>query len=390
LIRDTGVYQEDNRAGYNRVVADGIMSSTLRLAAVRSGCGWTQAELAERSGVPRSSISAIEIGRLVPSVETALTLARTLGVSVEALFAAAGAPGETPALAWTGANPVRWLWTARVGKHTWRYPVEATAAGWLPPDEELVDGAFEPVTDRVARDRTLVIAGCDPSVALLASAVSQQSGIRVLPLQRSSRGALELLRSGRVHVAGVHVSDARGRGTNAAEVRQRLGAGYSLLHQMRWDEGVAVAAPLRGRSIDHLLEKARWVNREPGAAARACLDRLLGTRPQPTGYRRVVRSHHAVAATVSSGWAEAGVCVRPVAADAGLDFVSVQQADYELCIPDALLDDPVAGALVDAIRSKAYRRWLAALPGCVVTRSGDLRTITGSPGRRGSGPTTTE
>lgn len=358
---------------------DTFMPAPSRLAAARTGCGWTQTELAARSGIPRSSISAIEIGRLVPSVETALILGQTLGVSVEALFGSGPAPTAGPELAWTPAETPPAVWTARVGADTWRFPIEATAAGYLPPDEQLSDGVYETVADRSLRDRTLVIAGCDPSVGLLAAALAQIGPFRVLPLQRSSAEALDLLRAGRVHVAGVHVGDSHGRRGNAAAVREQLGADFSLLHQTRWDEGVAVNGPLRGRSLDRLLRKGRWVNREPGAAARTCLDRLLDARPRPVGYQRVVRSHHAVAATVSSGWAEAGMCVRQVAADAGLSFLSVQQADYELCIPDHLLGDPVVSSLVQAIRSPRYRRWLAAVPGCSTIRTGELVGVGAGP-----------
>lgn len=46
----------------------------------------TQAELAERVGVSRQTIVAIENGGYAPSVYLALGLSGTLGVSVEALF----------------------------------------------------------------------------------------------------------------------------------------------------------------------------------------------------------------------------------------------------------------------------------------------------------------
>ena len=48
--------------------------------------GLTQQELAARIGVTRQSIISIEQGRYRPSVELALNLARTLGVTVEDLF----------------------------------------------------------------------------------------------------------------------------------------------------------------------------------------------------------------------------------------------------------------------------------------------------------------
>src|SRR5260370_21707331 len=54
--------------------------------ALRSRLGWSQAELAGRSGLSRAGISAIEMGRLVPSTAAALALARALGGTVESLF----------------------------------------------------------------------------------------------------------------------------------------------------------------------------------------------------------------------------------------------------------------------------------------------------------------
>jgi putative transcriptional regulator len=46
----------------------------------------TQADLAEKAGITRRSVNAIEAGRMVPSVLLALKIARALGVSVEAIF----------------------------------------------------------------------------------------------------------------------------------------------------------------------------------------------------------------------------------------------------------------------------------------------------------------
>lgn len=50
----------------------------------------TQAELAERAGITRASVNAIEGGRMIPSIFLALKLARALDVSVDALFSLAG------------------------------------------------------------------------------------------------------------------------------------------------------------------------------------------------------------------------------------------------------------------------------------------------------------
>lgn len=54
----------------------------------------TQAELADRAGVSRQTISAIESGGYAPSVYLALALAEELGTTVEVLFA--GPSGKSP------------------------------------------------------------------------------------------------------------------------------------------------------------------------------------------------------------------------------------------------------------------------------------------------------
>lgn len=61
------------------------LSTTMKLH--RARLDLTQAELAERAGVTRKSINAIEAGSMVPSTILALKLAHVLGVTVENLFA---------------------------------------------------------------------------------------------------------------------------------------------------------------------------------------------------------------------------------------------------------------------------------------------------------------
>lgn len=58
----------------------------VHLKAVRSQAGLTQAELALMVGVTRKTINTVENGVFIPSTTLALSLARALGVTVEALF----------------------------------------------------------------------------------------------------------------------------------------------------------------------------------------------------------------------------------------------------------------------------------------------------------------
>ncbi len=64
------------------------MSEVLRNAIKqrRAELGLTQGELGERIGVTRKTVNTVENGVFVPSTMLALKMARTLNVTVEALF----------------------------------------------------------------------------------------------------------------------------------------------------------------------------------------------------------------------------------------------------------------------------------------------------------------
>jgi putative transcriptional regulator len=61
-----------------------------RLKVLRAERDWSQAELAERLGISRQSINAIETGKYDPSLPLAFRIARLFGQPIEAIFEAGG------------------------------------------------------------------------------------------------------------------------------------------------------------------------------------------------------------------------------------------------------------------------------------------------------------
>ena len=57
-----------------------------RLKVLRAEREWSQAELAERAGVSRQTINAIETGKYDPSLPLAFKLAELFGQPIEAMF----------------------------------------------------------------------------------------------------------------------------------------------------------------------------------------------------------------------------------------------------------------------------------------------------------------
>ena len=217
--------------------------------AYRDRLGWSQDELARRSGLSRAGISAIETGRLVPSTGAALALARAFGCTVEDLFRLPRVESATgvddSAWAWPAPQSACRYWRAEVNGITRAYPVEFSPLGLLPHDGTFEDGTFRDHA-RAAPTKTLVIACCDPAVGLIAQELAREGDVRLIVLQRSSHAALDLLEKGLVHAAGVHLARADEPEGNLAAVRDffRAGSDHRLLRVADWDEGIALAPGL--------------------------------------------------------------------------------------------------------------------------------------------------
>ena len=56
------------------------------LKEIRAELGMTQAQLAELVGIARVSIIAIENGRFIPTVETALRISQAVNIPIEKIF----------------------------------------------------------------------------------------------------------------------------------------------------------------------------------------------------------------------------------------------------------------------------------------------------------------
>lgn len=350
-----------------------VQSQQHPVAARRKALGWSQDDLSARAGVPRSSVSAIEAGRLTPSVTAALAVAQALECSVEELFGAGEKQGAAD-VAWAWGpqlDPGRY-WEAEVGGRKWLYPVEALAGSAWAHDGICREKVLHERSDWEPT-QTLVLAGCDPASGLLAAEYAAASGFRLLAFTRGGGAALDLLKKGVVHVAALHRSTLAHPDRNAETVLGKLGGGYRLLRSADWQEGIALPAGDHTRSVTTCARQVRhWAMREAGSAARECLDDLLG---KPHASRRVMHSHQAVVEAVRGGWAEAGVCVRLCAEDAGLRFLPVRNESLDLCFPAALERDPRVQALIRLLRSRAHRRLIDELPGYDASHTGEMTSI---------------
>lgn len=339
----------------------------------RHARAWSQMELAERVGISRTAVSAIEGERLSPSVATALALAAVFECSVEELFGRTKTAGVSgPEWAWMPRTEACRYWEAAISGRRRLYPVEAMPLNPAPHDGVWQNGVLREAGPPVA-ENTLVMACCDPAAGLLAAEYARASGFRLLVFPRGGRVALELMRQGLVHVAGLHYSTEEHPERNAQMAHAQIKSGCNLLRAAKWETGIVLANGDRSRSAESVARRRlRWAAREPGSAARECLDELLEGR-RFAG--REVRGHAAVAEAVYSGWAGAGVCVRFSAEEAGLNFLPVRTEALDLCFPSTIQHDPRILALVRLLRARAYRRLVSELPGYDARQTGEILAL---------------
>lgn len=345
------------------------MPAVNRVRQFRLRKGWSQAQLAETAGISRAAVSAVEGCRLTTSVTAAMALAAALDCTVEDLFGSTRDSTKPPGWAFQPpALPWRY-WQAEVGGRLLLYPVERMGATTFVHDGTCgLDLVGEGKHDKASR--TLVMASCDPAAGLLATTYYQRTGHRLLVINRSSRTALEMLAQGLIHLAGIHFSTIESPDENRQLARYSVGDGHKLLRAATWEAGIAVAKGMTARTVRSLVKsRIRWVGREVGSGARRCLDKLL---PADHEYICMAVDHRSVAEAISNGSADAGVCVRLASAEAGLNFMPVQQEFYDLCVPEKFERDPRLESLIATLRSTEYRRLIGEVPGYISADASEI------------------
>ncbi len=362
-------------------------STAEKIKHARIAAGLSQIELARRAGVSRQALGAIESGEYQPSVAVALRVARELGETVESLF------GETASLhisanwAGEGRAPARArVALGRVNGRVVAVPQPVSALS-LAPAAGIVEResdrrvSVEAFRSEAEIDSTVLLAGCDPAVSILADwLVRRRAPVRVVSLQCSSRAALTALVERRVHAAGMHIRDPRTGEYNLAFARKMLGNRRMVfVNFASWETGLAVSAALSDRirgAADLARHGVRIVNREPGSGARLALDDALselGIEGRTIeGYRRELGGHLEVAAAVGAGEAQAGVTIRVAAEAYGLDFIPMREERYDLLIPEREMELPVVGAMLEALNSSRFARELSELCGYDTSRTGTI------------------
>ena len=354
-----------------------------RLREKRQALALSQKQLADLAGITRQAVSALEANQYSPATSVALQLARALRCRVEDLFnikqGGETIEGELLGNLSQSSKPVR-AQVTQVGHRLLVRPLHglgelgslgATADGLIvEANPEKTQVKVKLLKDREVVRRKIVVGGCDPAMFLAGEHVRKHDQENVVPCLMGSSIALNALKRGEVHVAGIHLADESSGAWKLPDLKRNLGdMDFMVITFAHWEEGFIVRQgnPKKIRTVNDIAKPTvRIVNREKGSGARRLLDKQLNTSGINTkrvkGYSDEALSHLDVASRIKAGLADTGIGVRAAASICGLDFVPLQRERYDLVIPKTYYET-LSGLqiLLDTMVSKPFRDELEAL-----------------------------
>lgn len=330
----------------------------------RRAAGLTQDELAQRAGVSRQLVAAVEAGRNTPAVDAALRLAGVLGSTVEALFT----PPADEVFGALGALPPdgAMVRAGRVGSRLVAFELPdrgAALTGWTAADGIVERGRLE-LFDGAATER-LVLAGCDPALGIAEAMLAGQGPASLLAMPAPTDTALAALIAGCLHAAAVH-----GPSGSLPSPSKRV----LRLHLARWQAGLAVAGGRAARSLEEILERSiPIVQRDPAAATQQALARAVDALgfPMPSG---PLASGHLEAARMARSQGCVGLTTESAARALSLEFLPLEEHTVEIWIAAEFAGLPGATSLGDLVASPAFRSRLTALGGYDLADTGSVET----------------
>lgn len=167
--------------------------------------------------------------------------------------------------------------------------------------------------------------------------------------------ALERLLNFEVDIAGFHVSDQQSSQIIAKRLKKE---GMQIFPVMKRVQGLMVAKgnPQNINSPKDLLRpKIRFINRQKGSGTRLLLDTILtkeGIDPHRIkGYENEEFTHSAIAMAILAKKVDAGMGVKSVAIENGLDFIQLKDEIFFLAMSEGLSANRELAKLIRKIRA---------------------------------------
>ena len=195
-----------------------------------------------------------------------------------------------------------------------------------------------------------------------------------------SMGGVRAMARRRATLAGIHLLDPKSGEYNHVFINRYMShQAVGLLHLCKREQGLMVQ-PGNPKGIKGLTDLARedlrFINRQQGSGTRILLDiklKELGLAADGVlGYDREETNHIAVALRVARGAADCGLGIRAAANALELDFIPVEQEQYDLLVDKDFFASDNFAPFVETIQSDVFRQAANDIGGYDVSASGDV------------------
>ncbi|OQY50453.1 MAG: molybdopterin biosynthesis protein [Desulfobacteraceae bacterium 4572_87] len=239
----------------------------------------------------------------------------------------------------------------------------------------------ELLVNEEALSNTVVIIGShDMTIDILGDEVRRNGGhVRISSGNVGSLGGLLAIRKGTCHMAGSHLLDTETGQYNLSYIKRYIpNMDITVFHLVLRDQGLILTKgnPKAIKGVQDLLRKdVMFVNRQAGSGTRVLFDYKRNqagvSSDKIRGYDHEEFTHMAVAVDVLSGAADCGMGIHAAARALNLDFVPIEQEQYDLIVPTRMLDQPNIQSTLNTMRSDNFRKRVADLGGYDPSKSGE-------------------
>ncbi len=239
-------------------------------------------------------------------------------------------------------------------------------------------------TFAAGRGALRLYASHDLALAELREMLNQGTNNPHLDLQfRGSLDCLASLARSQCDLAGFHIPEHAVSKNLLLRYRKWLKPrSQKLIEFVTRQQGLMVAStnPKQIHNLRDLTKQnVRFVNRQQGSGTRLLLDMLLDRagieKGQIQGTDHEEFTHAAVAATIASGKADAGMGIEAAARQFNLDFVPLASERYFLIAYQESLRRPAVKELISAMQSREFKNVISRLPGYDASRAGEITSI---------------
>lgn len=221
------------------------------------------------------------------------------------------------------------------------------------------------------------------AVSKLRELLIRETDIEVDLRYVTNQDSLVSLASGGCDLAGMHLPQGELRERSIAASKGRLTPGlHRIIGFVTREMGLIVKRgnPLGIAALEDLTNPSvRFVNRDTDSGTRMLFDQLLVQHKidsaQINGYERTEFTHAAVAAYVASDMVDVSFGVEAAARQFELDFVRLLTEDYFFACRKELLELDAMQRVLAVMRSEAFHREIALLPGYRVNGPGSIKTV---------------